>query len=68
VLLRTLAEWNGIKAVISVERRQTIECALLMKLLVLIARDGLHLRSGKRLGETLMQVWDDEGPSEPMMN
>jgi hypothetical protein len=68
-LLRCLIASNGVcEATIDVERRLVIEAALFLKLLILIARDGLKMANGRLLAATLLELWDDDDIEVPMLN
>lgn len=59
-LLKVLGAWNALGAHIDIEKRLVIEASLLMKLLIMIARDGLKMRDGVMLAATLADMWRDE--------
>ena len=59
-MLACLRAFDAIASPVDPERRMVIEASLLLKMLVLIVRDGLEIRDGARLAATLMEVWHDE--------
>jgi hypothetical protein len=59
-LLRCLAAWNATPAIIDTERRLVIEASLLMKFLIMIARDGLAMRDAAGLAATLIELWHED--------
>ncbi len=59
-MLRMLSAWHDIISPLNKEQRLRIEAALLMKALILIARDGLAIDNVAGVAELLIELWKDD--------
>jgi hypothetical protein len=58
-LVRTICDWATIDSALPPQRRLSLELVLLLKSVILIARDGLGLADEVMLTDVLTEVWDD---------